>query len=169
MDRQDLPGLTQRLESHQPASLLAIGPQAGALAAAYQSAHPGCRLAYLDAHGTLGGERLLEALAGQGRFDFVIVRGVLERIDAQTGAHLMARLRDVHSERFCVVLSTHDGEHRWQASELIAMGLSHWSRETVNEATLEVYGFDLGTYKATPDWLNARHWAHPERWGKNRW
>ena len=169
MGTQDLPDLTRRLECHEPASLLAIGPRAGALAAAYQSSHPGCRFAYLDPDGTLGGEMLLETLAGHGRFDFVIVRGVLERLDADTGAHLMARLRDVHSRRFCVVLSSHDGEHRWQTSELIAMGLSHWASGTVNQATLEVYGFDLGTYKATPDWLNARHWAHPERWGKNRW
>lgn len=161
--------LTRRLGSLAPASLLAIGPRAGALTTAYQSTHPGCRIAHLDARGTLGGERLLEALACLGRFDFVIVRGVLERLDAETGAHLMARLRDVHSRRFCVVLSTHDGEHPWQASKLIAMGLTHWSSETLNQAALEVYGFDLGTYKATPDWLNARHWAHPEHWGKNRW
>jgi len=169
MDTQDRPDLTRRLESHQPASLLAIGPEAGALAAAYQDAHPGCRFATLDPGGTLGGERLLEALAAHGRFDFVIVRGMLERIDAQTGAHLIARLRDVHSRRFCVVLPANDDEQHWQASELIAMGLAHWSSETVNQATLEVYGFDLSTYKATPEWLNARHWAHPERWGKNRW
>ncbi len=169
MGTQDLPDLTRRLGSLAPVSLLAIGPQAGPLAAAYQSTHPDCRVAYLDPGGTLAGELLLEALARLGRFDFVIVRGVLERVDAETGAHLMARLRDVHSRRFCVVLSAHDSGHRWEASKLIAMGLSHWSSETVNQATLEVYGFDLGTYKATPDWLNARHWAHPEHWGKNRW
>ena len=169
MGTQDLPDLTRRLESHQPASLLAIGPQASALLAAYQSVHPDCRIAYLDPHGTLGGEMLLEELARHERFDFAIVRGVLERVDADTGAHLVARLRDVHTRRFCLVLSTNDGERRWQASELIAMGLSHWSTETVNEASLEIYGFDLGNYKATPDWLNARHWAHPEHWGKNRW
>jgi hypothetical protein len=45
------------------------------------------------------------------------------------------------------------------------MGLARWS----SAATFEIYGFDLGSYKATPDWLNARHWAHPEHWGKYRW
>ena len=169
MVTHDLPDLTRRLESYEPASLLAIGPQAGTLAAAYQSAHPDCRIAYLDPHGTLSGEMLLAALVRHGRFEFVIVRGVLERVDAESGAHLIARLRDLHTRRFCVVLPTNDGERRWQASELIAMGLAHWSRESVNQATLEVYGFDLGTYKTTPEWLNARHWAHPEHWGKYRW
>jgi hypothetical protein len=27
-----------------------------------------------------------------------------------------------------------------------------------------IYYYDLDTYKTVPDWLNARHWAHPERW-----
>ena len=78
-DRSDLTG---RLESHQPASLLAIGPRAGALAAAYQGTHPECVVSYLDPDGTLSGEVLLEELAGHGRFDFVILRGVLERLDS---------------------------------------------------------------------------------------
>ena len=166
---QDLPDLSRRLESHQPVSLLAIGPQAGALLAAYHRKHPTSTLAYLDPHGSFAGNALLAALSAHGRFDFVIVRGVLERIDADSSAHLMASLRDVHARRLCVVLGAHDGEQRWQAPQLIAMGLSHWSSESVNEATVEIYGFDLGTYKTTPDWLNARHWAHPEHWGKFRW
>ncbi len=29
---------------------------------------------------------------------------------------------------------------------------------------LSIYEYDLATYKAVPDWLNARYWAHPERW-----
>ncbi len=29
---------------------------------------------------------------------------------------------------------------------------------------IRVYDFDLATYKMVPDWLNARFWAHPERW-----
>lgn len=29
---------------------------------------------------------------------------------------------------------------------------------------LNIYDYDLATYKPVPDWLNARYWAHPERW-----
>lgn len=32
------------------------------------------------------------------------------------------------------------------------------------EAGTRVYDYDLDTYKSVPDWLNARFWAHPERW-----
>lgn len=31
-------------------------------------------------------------------------------------------------------------------------------------AKLNIYDYDLDTYKPVPDWLNARFWAHPERW-----
>jgi hypothetical protein len=161
--------LAGRLEAYGPASLLAIGPRAGALIAAYRSAHPDCRMATLDADGTLDGATLLDELAGYGRVDFVILRGVLERVRPDTGANLLARLRDVHAKRFCLVLNASDDSHPWQASALIAMGLTHWCNETVDAASLEIHGFDLGTYKATPDWLNARHWAHPQHWGKERW
>lgn len=29
---------------------------------------------------------------------------------------------------------------------------------------LRIHDYDLNTYKAVPDWLNARFWAHPDRW-----
>ena len=32
-----------------------------------------------------------------------------------------------------------------------------------------VMAFDVGCYKSTPDWLNARHWANPQLWDKHRW
>jgi hypothetical protein len=169
MGKQDLPALTQRLEAHKPASLLAMGPRAGDVLTAYRKAHGECRITHLDGDGTLGAAALMEALAEHPRYDFVIVRGELERLDTETGAHLLARLRDVHSRRFCVLLDSNDDEPRWRASELVAMGLTHWAGESTQATGLEMYGFDLATYKATPKWLNARHWAHPEQWGKNRW
>ena len=32
------------------------------------------------------------------------------------------------------------------------------------EHGINLYQYDLDTYKTVPDWLNARYWAHPERW-----
>jgi Family of unknown function (DUF6231) len=32
------------------------------------------------------------------------------------------------------------------------------------QENIRVYDYDLATYKTVPDWLNARYWAHPERW-----
>lgn len=33
-----------------------------------------------------------------------------------------------------------------------------------DEQGRSLYLFDLHTYKPAPDWLNAKYWAHPERW-----
>lgn len=169
MGKKDLRQLARRVDRYAPTSLLAIGPGAADWLAPYCDAHPDCALTHLDAAGTLGGDAFLDALASHGRFDFALVHGVLERLDREEGAHLIARLRDVNARRFSVVVnSTHAG-CRWQRSDLIAMGLEHWSSEMREGASMEVYGFDVGTYKVTPDWLNPRHWAHPEHWGKYRW
>lgn len=32
------------------------------------------------------------------------------------------------------------------------------------DAEKRIHEYDLSTYKTVPDWLNARFWAHPERW-----
>ena len=29
--------------------------------------------------------------------------------------------------------------------------------------------FNIQDYKVSPDWLSARHWAHPELWDIYRW
>ncbi|WP_407275015.1 DUF6231 family protein [Halothiobacillus sp. DCM-1] len=29
--------------------------------------------------------------------------------------------------------------------------------------------YSIRDYKTVPDWLNPRHWAHPERWDQSRW
>jgi hypothetical protein len=35
--------------------------------------------------------------------------------------------------------------------------------ESADGAT-HLYSHDIATYKTVPDWLNAKYWAHPERW-----
>ncbi|MDD3447840.1 MAG: DUF6231 family protein [Gammaproteobacteria bacterium] len=34
---------------------------------------------------------------------------------------------------------------------------------------VHLYGFDIATYKVTPDWLNSRYWANPELWDRYWW
>jgi len=64
-------------------------------------------------------------------------------------------------------LIVHLGEaHRVGGSvdqQMVSLGF------TRHAADVPVYLFDIETYKRTPDWLNARHWANPELWGKYRW
>lgn len=48
------------------------------------------------------------------------------------------------------------------ADMFIALGFTLSARDTAEN--VRIHEFDLDTYKTVPDWLNARHWAHPERW-----
>ena len=170
MGRDPLSELAKRLETYRPASLLAIGPRAAERLVPYCDAHRDCPLTHLDAEGALGGEALLDALSSRGRFDFALIEGVLERLDPEHGGHLIARLRDLNAKRFSVIVGAAPAaERRWQTSDLIAMGLDHWSSDTIEGSRVDVFGYDVATYKVTPDWLNPRHWAHPEHWGKFRW
>ncbi|WP_322520450.1 DUF6231 family protein [Guyparkeria halophila] len=64
-----------------------------------------------------------------------------------------------------LIVHTGDG-HRVGGSvdqQMVSLG---FTRQMADEP---IYLFDIETYKRTPDWLNARHWANPELWDKYRW
>jgi len=87
--------------------------------------------------------------------------------------NLLARLRDLHTSRV-LHIETADS---WTVKDSLALGFSVVDLldlkidVTTNSAfrELQAYEFNLHSYKKAPDWLNARHWANPERWDKFRW
>ena len=79
---------------------------------------------------------------------------------------VIARLRDLLLREFFVV---HPGDAVEQARRMGALGLRC---EAIFRQDGQAWGlnhFDARTYKKTPDWLNSRHWANPNLWGKFRW
>lgn len=145
------------LEAIRPASFLCIGPACKQLS---RSPHaPGNTLA-------LAAEEALPRLERLGRFDFAFLCGALERLPEAAGRRLLARLRDLHGGRFAVTLNRAGGgaEGPWKDQDLLAMGLVR-----ARSNGLALYLFDIRTYKHTPDWLNPRFWANPERWDKHWW
>ncbi|HYP68699.1 MAG TPA: DUF6231 family protein [Thiobacillaceae bacterium] len=44
----------------------------------------------------------------------------------------------------------------------LALGLERLYESA--DGAIHLYRHDIATYKAVPDWLNAKYWAHPERW-----
>lgn len=60
------------------------------------------------------------------------------------------------------------GSPQW-VEQLQALGFLKLQADTTKGATGWILYFDIRQYKETPDWLNARNWAHPERWNKDRW
>lgn len=76
---------------------------------------------------------------------------------------VLARLRDLHA---AAIIAVESGPGASAADEpMRALGFSLLGRD----AECSTYGFDVASYKRTPDWLNNRFWANPERWNRHRW
>jgi hypothetical protein len=140
-----------------PASMLCIGPDGGRPEFCSTSLR-------FDP-----GQRLFERLSVLGRFDLALVWGTLEFLDRPEALAVLARLRDVHAPRVIAVLPRRapaDTRCRLDDNDLLALGFTLTAAEG-GDARIAIY--DLAEYKLTPDWLNARFWAHPERWDKDFW
>lgn len=60
-------------------------------------------------------------------------------------------------------------EGRWSTSEFLGLGFRRLPATRDIRSHYWLYRYDIHDYKITPDWLNARHWANPGRWDKQRW
>lgn len=161
------PALEQGLGELRPRSLLTLGEGMDAALAPWLEGRPEIRHRHLDADALDG------ALTGLGMFDVALGANLVERLAPARAGRLIAALRDLHSRRLYLLvpvgadwpgLASH-----WRAGDLIAYGLSEVERYRVGGRAVHLYRHDLYDYKHTPDWLNPRHWAHPELWDKYRW
>lgn len=99
------------------------------------------------------------------RYPLALMAGCLETLPQATGERLIAALRDLYAEEiYCLA-----APDLWSAPRMVALGMRPLGVYPQPAKGLALYHFDLYDYKRTPDWLNARHWAHPERWEKTRW
>ncbi len=159
--------LRKLLEQYRPRSILLLDPGGTELCTPYLNAHPDCRLEHIGAHPTMTDLPTAE------RYDICVVANTLERMQKVSGGQLIARLRDLLTQRLFIVVPAGDGwpdvENRWEMGDFIAFGMQLVADYDRDGRQLQMYKFDIGDYKLTPEWLNARHWAHPERWDKERW
>lgn len=103
------------------------------------------------------------ALASLGLSDLALVGGALETLSRRDGEMLLASLRDLYARRCVIRLCA--CEH-WTDHDLIAFG---FHRLASADDDVQFLGFDIATYKPTPDWLNADHWANPQLFDRFRW
>ncbi|TCO80965.1 hypothetical protein EV699_111166 [Plasticicumulans lactativorans] len=143
-----------------PASLLVLDPDpATALPADFAARHPACQVLAGDAR----------APAALARADAAVLSHVLEHLDAATARALLARVRDQLCPA-CVVLVPLGADwpghaSHWQDTDLLALGLTLRARLRDDAGRpWALFEFAIARYKTVPDWLNARFWAHPERW-----
>lgn len=104
-----------------------------------------------------------QTLPAAGRYPLALVAGVLESLEAAAARELLAALRDRLAEQ--VLLWVDASQAPVDEAGLRALGF----RVHARDGTALLCGFDAYDYKDRPDWLNARYWAHPERWDRERW
>lgn len=89
----------------------------------------------------------------------VLVMDALNPLDATQARALLVRVRDFISPRIVAIARA---DCPLKRLDFLALGYEMLALDEGDEIAL--YQFDLATYKQVPDWLNARYWAHPERW-----
>ncbi|QKT04797.1 hypothetical protein HUS23_13740 [Ectothiorhodospiraceae bacterium 2226] len=153
------PTLARLLDDIRPKTILVVDPHAEPLPSA--AGTEGARITHVRADP-------MSAVEGLERFDFGVVANTLERLDAKAAGALLAGLRDLHSGRFVALAPIGAGWQGmasvWEENDLLAFGMTLMARYQVAQGPLALYHFNLADYKTTPDWLNSRYWAHPERW-----
>ncbi len=135
--------LAAQLAALRPASLCALDETARAFTAAHDAVMP-VKLfdAMLDSPCALA--LGIDALVG---------------LDAASARHLIHRARLYASPRMLLVARA---DCALDDAAFRALG---FVRELLDPADgTRIHSYDLATYKAVPDWLNPRFWAHPERW-----
>lgn len=105
---------------------------------------------------------------GLGRFDYVIVIDTLGDLEKQTAEQLISRLRDIHAKLLWVKVPLDDNT-KFGVADAVAQGFRRVETEDGGEQQEQWYEFSLKFYKPVPQWLNAKHWANPARWDKDRW
>lgn len=149
------------LEITRPNSILLIDPNPGALPPALLNHLPECQVTHLPV------EHLSELQHLQ-RHDLGILANTLEQLDRNMAGMLLARMRDCNSRRFVALVPMGDRWHNqisyWDLGDLLGYGLSVMARYQVDGKPLYLCQYAIETYKTTPDWLNSKFWANPERW-----
>lgn len=147
------------LEVTRPASILLLDPNPDGLPAA--ALPPGCRVQRLEGD-------VLPQLQAAERFDLGVVANTLEHLEHKTAGMVLARLRDLQTRRFVVLVPVGDAwighKSHWQIGDMLGYGMSILARYQVDGKALNLFHYAIETYKTTPAWFNSQHWAHPERW-----
>lgn len=159
-----LPELKSLVNKFQPHSILALGPLAPDFFADYVEQHSEVNLDAIHC------DQIAARMDTLGKYDLAFVSHCLEYMDKTQADIVISKLRDLHSERLIVVIPIGLGwsQHKshWTHNEMLAFGLVHIGSHQHQNKPVHVYAFDLTTYKATPEWLNSRYWAHPEMFDK---
>lgn len=112
--------------------------------------------------------RSIADLAGAGRFDMAILLGQLELMTPRNAQQLLARLRDLHAVRVCVILGG-AAQPQWRDNDWRALGFVPAGQVMSGEQRVRLFTYDLATYNPGRSWNTAENWAHPDNFDRYRW
>ena len=108
-------------------------------------------------------------ISGLGRFEFIVVFDDFSKLAKQTTEQMISRLRDLHAKLLWVMINDDADAESYRKQDAVAQGLRLVDPQQFGKKTLCWYEFSLQFYKPVPQWLNAKNWANPDQWNKNRW
>jgi hypothetical protein len=141
MNWRDL--LQTRLLEIQPASVLALDEQAHTLASSVLQTTP----------------VILKGNRPDSPSSLALGIAALNGLNAQQAQHLISQTRLYAAPRILLAVQL---DCALDEKMFRALGFTLSATDTAENRRIHYY--DLDTYKTVPDWLNARHWANPERW-----
>jgi hypothetical protein len=103
-------------------------------------------------------------LAALGRFDFAVVSGLLERLDAGEAESVLGRLKNLHTDRF--VLLADPARSSLGHDALLALALAPF--EHLDDGRV-AWRYDIDRYNPERKWNNPEDWANPDNFKKYRW
>jgi hypothetical protein len=72
-------------------------------------------------------------------------------------------MRDLFAKKIIVFASLE------RTKQLRALGFNQLLELVPEDNPVQIWQFNILTYKHVPDWFNSKFWANPENWDKFRW
>ena len=155
--------LLQRLRVDPPQSTLIVAPQLSQNLLDYSKESDDLNITHVVFDG------FEETTKRLGRYDFTaVMNSTFDSLTAETAQQLVARLRDIHTKLLWVAVSDEPG-CVFSSKDAAAQGMRMVDPTKFGTMDTKWFEFSLKFYKPVPKWLNARDWANPDRWDKDRW
>jgi hypothetical protein len=105
-----------------------------------------------------------EKLEALGRFDFAVVSGLLEELEAADAEAVLGRLKNLHTSRFLLLADPARASLGHDA--LLALALAPF--EHLADGRI-AWRYDLDRYNPERRWNNPEDWANPQNFDRFRW
>ncbi len=93
------------------------------------------------------------------------VENTLDKVEmtATTIDNAVVRMRDLFAKKIIAFASLE------RTKQLRALGFNQLLEIVPDDSPVQIWQFNILTYKHVPDWFNSKFWANPENWDKFRW